>query len=142
MKFSYNAPAPIGFQIAPMLDVVFLLLVFFIVTQSFEDAEPDLTINLPQSETAKTKESITNQTIINIRQDGTVSINRVNFTIEQLEQKLLAISKLTKDSLIRIRVDEKAESGLIVNVMDACLKAGLNNISFSTKPVSTSDQKK
>lgn len=36
--------------------------------------------------------------------------------------------------LVRIRVDEKAESGVVVHVMDACLKAGLNNVSFSTRP--------
>lgn len=42
MKFRYKMPNPIGFQLAPMLDIVFLLLVFFVVTQTFEDDEPDL----------------------------------------------------------------------------------------------------
>ena len=51
-------PSPIGFQLAPMLYIVFLLLVFFIVTQTFEDDEPDLSINLPSAETPKPGENV------------------------------------------------------------------------------------
>ena len=132
MKFHYKMPSPIGFQLAPMLDIVFLLLVFFIVTQTFE--EPDLSINLPSAETPKPGENISNEIIVNIRKDGTVVINRQAYTMPQLEDKLLSVARLDKTMLVRIRVDEKAESGVVVHVMDACLKAGLTNVSFSTRP--------
>lgn len=134
MKFHYKMPSPIGFQLAPMLDIVFLLLVFFIVTQTFEDEEPDLSINLPSAESAKPGENVSHECIVNIRKDGTVVINRQVYSIPQLEKKLQSVALLDKAMLVRIRVDEKAESGLVVQVMDACLKAGLNNVSFSTKP--------
>ena len=126
MKFHYKMPSPIGFQLAPMLDIVFLLLVFFIVTQTFEDDEPDLSINLPSAETPKPGENVSNEIIVNIRKEGTVVIKR--------QDKLLSVARLDKTMLVRIRVDEKAESGVVVHVMDACLKAGLNNVSFSTRP--------
>ena len=134
MKFHYKMPSPIGFQLAPMLDIVFLLLVFFIVTQTFEDDEPDLSINLPSAETPKPGENVSNEIIVNIRKDGTVVINRQHYTMPQLEDKLFSVTRLDKTMLVRIRVDEKAESGVVVHVMDACLKAGLNNVSFSTRP--------
>ena len=124
MKFHYKMPSPIGFQLAPMLDIVFLLLVFFIVTQTFEDDEPDLSINLPSAETPKPGENVSNEIIVNIRKDGTVVINRQQYTMPQLEDKLFSVARLDKTMLVRIRVDE----------MDACLKAGLNNVSFSTRP--------
>ena len=79
MKFHYKMPSPIGFQLAPMLDIVFLLLVFFIVTQTFEDDEPDLSINLPSAETPKPGENVSNEIIVNIRKDGTVVINRQQY---------------------------------------------------------------
>lgn len=88
MKFHYKMPSPIGFQLAPMLDIVFLLLVFFIVTQTFEDDEPDLSINLPSAETPKPGENVSNEIIVNIRKDGTVVINRQPYTMPQLEDKL------------------------------------------------------
>ena len=81
MKFHYKMPSPIGFQLAPMLDIVFLLLVFFIVTQTFEDDEPDLSINLPSAETPKPGENVSNEIIVNIRKDGTVVINRQPYTM-------------------------------------------------------------
>ena len=61
MKFRYKMPNPIGFQLAPMLDIVFLLLVFFVVTQTFEDDEPDLSITLPSAETPKPGENASNE---------------------------------------------------------------------------------
>ncbi|MFR1411983.1 MAG: ExbD/TolR family protein [Akkermansia sp.] len=67
---------------------------------------------------------------MNIRKDGTVVINRQPYTMPQLEDKLFSVARLDKTMLVRIRVDEKAESGVVVHVMDACLKAGLNNVSF------------
>ena len=85
MKFHYKMPSPIGFQLAPMLDIVFLLLVFFIVTQTFEDDEPDLSINLPSAETPKPGENVSNEIIVNIRKDGTV------------EPLLLHVRGLTED---------------------------------------------
>lgn len=77
---------------------------------------------------------MSNEIIVNIRKDGTVVINRQHYTMPQLEDKLFSVARLDKTMLVRIRVDEKAESGVVVHVMDACLKAGLNNVSFSTRP--------
>ena len=47
MKFNTKIPEPIGFQLAPMLDVVFLLLIFFVVTQKFILNEQDLKVKVP-----------------------------------------------------------------------------------------------
>ena len=90
--------------------------------------------SLPSAETPKPGENVSNEIIVNIRKDGTVVINRQAYTMPQLEDKLLSVARLDKTMLVRIRVDEKAESGVVVHVMDACLKAGLNNVSFSTRP--------
>ncbi len=134
MKFRYNAPAPIGFQLAPMLDVVFLLLVFFIVTQSFEDDEPDLSLVLPQTKEAKATDKVSNDIIINIRKDGTIVINRQIYTPQQLEDKLAAVARLDKTMLVRLRGDEKTEYSHVVRVLELCLKVGLTNVSFPTRP--------
>ncbi len=134
MKFRYEMPSPIGFQLAPMLDVVFLLLVFFVVTQSFEDDEPDLNLTLPTAETPKPAEKVSNDIIINIRRDGTIVINRHIYTSEQLKAKLASVARLDKSMLVRIRGDEKSEYAHAVHVVDMCLKEGLTNVSFSTRP--------
>ncbi len=135
MKFNYKMPEPLGFQLAPMLDIVFLLLVFFIVTQTFDETEPDLDVELPSAESAKTNEKAIQEVIVNIRKDGTVTINREIYSMEQLEKKLKSVAQLDPNQVIRLRPDEKTESGIVVRVLDASAKAGLRNVSFSTKPM-------
>lgn len=135
MKFRARVPEPIGFQLAPMLDIVFLLLIFFVVTQTFSLYEPDLKVKVPSAEQAtETARHNPNEIIINVREDGTVTINREHFKDkDQLYAKLYNSALLDKDQTIRIRGDAKTEYQKMVDVLDACTKAGFWNVSFSTK---------
>ncbi len=145
MKFRYSKPAPIGFQLAPMLDVVFLLLIFFVVTQTISLTEQDFTVRVPTAENAENKDKsrAINEIIINIRENGTVIINRESFTLEQLYPKLERLVRIEKNQPVRIRFDANTKGQEIVNVLDVCRKAGIWNISFSTRkpgdPTSPSD---
>lgn len=135
MKFRYSMPDPIGFQLAPMLDIVFLLLIFFVVTQTIALTEQDFSIKIPTAENAedKSKSRAINEIIINIRQDGMVTINKEVFTVEQLYPRLERIVKIEKNQPVRIRFDADTTGQKIVDVIDVCRKAGIWNISFSTR---------
>ena len=86
MKFNTKIPEPIGFQLAPMLDVVFLLLIFFVVTQKFILNEQDLKVKVPTApkSTEETSRAI-DEIIINAREedgDLVITIDREVFTRE------------------------------------------------------------
>ena len=88
MKLKAKLPEPIGFQLAPMLDVVFLLLIFFVVTQKFILNEQDLKVKVPTApkSTEETSRAI-DEIIINAREeDGelVITIDREVFTREKL----------------------------------------------------------
>ena len=127
-------PAPVGFQLAPMLDVVFLLLIFFVVTQTIALTEQDLKVKVPSAEhTEKNTSRAINEIIINLRKDGGITINRETYTKETLYPKLVTIAKLAENQPVRIRFDEASTGKDIIGVVDTCLKAGISNISFSTR---------
>ena len=61
-----------GFQIAPMIDVVFLLLCFFVTSQVFSQWETEIDIKLPTAESGNTPQRLPGEIIINVRADGTM----------------------------------------------------------------------
>ena len=92
MKFNTKVPEPIGFQLAPMLDVVFLLLIFFVVTQKFILNEQDLKVKVPTApkSTEETSRAI-NEMIINAREedgDLVITIDRELHTLKSLKEML------------------------------------------------------
>lgn len=135
MKFTTKMPEPIGFQLAPMLDVVFLLLIFFVVTQKFILNEQDLKVKVPTAPktTEETSRAI-DEIIINAReQDGelVITIDRNIFTREQLAQMLRRMVAVNPSQPVRIRGDAEMRWQKVADVISTCTQAGVWNVSFS-----------
>ncbi len=138
MKLSYRMPDPIGFQLAPMLDVVFLLLIFFVVTQKFMLNEQDLKVKVPSAPQSSEEASrAIDELIINVREDEqggiVVTIDRERFSLDQLESRLRNMARLNPSQPVRIRGDAEARWQKIVDVIARCNAAGVWNVSFSKK---------
>jgi biopolymer transport protein ExbD len=125
-------PNVLGFQIAPMVDILLVLLCFFIVTWSFARKENELDVKVPTAENATESNPVLNQTVINIRADGTVVWNRKPMALPDLELKLKELSKLFPDYAIIIRGDERAAYRDITAVLDTCRAANIWNVAFAT----------
>jgi len=132
MKFNKHSAPPAGFQLAPMIDIVFLLLAFFIVTYQMTDQEKDLEVNLPTAEEGKAKPRTYLEKVINIHEDGKVVIDKKPYTLDELQVKMGNLVRVNKNQPIRVRGDAKTDYEHIVRVIDRCRKAGVWNISFAT----------
>ena len=122
-------------QLAPMIDIVFLLLIFFIVTWQFTRAETELSVSVPTTQEGADPERQRGEIVINILADGTVRIESVTVDLPQLLEKLSAIALQFKDQPVRIRGDGEVSYQRVVEVIATCTKAGIWNISFATQPV-------
>ncbi|MFM2243266.1 MAG: hypothetical protein RLZ97_2121 [Verrucomicrobiota bacterium] len=120
-------------QLAPMIDIVFLLLIFFIVTWQFSREEMDLKIAVPTSEEGADPQRVLGEIIVNVRADGTVSVWGQQKTHAQLSETLREIATQHKNQPVRLRGDATTEFQEIVKVMDVCQRAGIWNISFATQ---------
>lgn len=133
MRFRKRAdPAVMGFQIAPMVDILLVLLCFFIVTWSFARKEMELDIKVPSAENAKESNPVVNQTVLNVKVDGTIVLNRKTLTQEELLTRLKELASLFPDYAIILRGDENVPYKHIHKVMDICREANIWNIAFAT----------
>ncbi len=117
-------------DLTPLIDVVFLLLIFFMVSTVFKKEELALLLNLPSSSSKEAKES--KSETINIELNKTeVALNGKKYTIEQLESNLKEINK--KETPVFLRVDEIVEYKRVVLILDLLKKYKLSNLSLITK---------
>ena len=136
MKFrKRDAPNLIGFQIAPMVDILLVLLCFFIVTWSFARKENELDVKVPAAQSGKEANPVINQTVLNVKRNGQVVWNRKVTTLEELGTKLRQLANLYPDYAIILRGDENADYKSIVAVLDTCRAANIWNVAFATGKV-------
>lgn len=118
----------------PMIDVIFLLLIFFIITSVFARMENELSVTVPNAESAKPPRRLPGELIINLRFDGTLVVNQKQVSLEQLKMLLSRIAQQYPDQSVIIRGDRQATLEYAIGVMDVCAKSGVWNVSFAALP--------
>ncbi len=133
MRFrEINSQQGAELELAPMIDVVFLLLIFCIVSWQSARFERDMDISVPSAEEAENKDRQAGEIIINVRKDGTVILNGLEVTEEQLLAKLVAVSEAFPDQAVILRGSSEASFQAIIDVLDHVKKAGIWNVAFAT----------
>jgi biopolymer transport protein ExbD len=133
MNFRKRAkPEVFGFQIAPMVDILLVLLVFFIVTWNFALSENELDVKIPSAKKAKEAQPYVGQVVVNVRADGSMVFNRKPITSDELRGKLDQLSKIYPDQAVILRGDQRANYKAIVDVLDICRTANIWNVAFAT----------
>ncbi|MBV9491453.1 MAG: biopolymer transporter ExbD [Verrucomicrobia bacterium] len=138
MNFRRQAePRVLGFMIAPMIDILLVVLVFFIVTWNFALTENELDVRVPSASKANEPQPYVGQVVINIRADGTIVVNRQPKTPAELLAQLKKLAQLYPDQAAIVRGDENVNYKHIVEVLDICRQADIWNVAFATgKPES------
>lgn len=125
-------PSPPSFQIAPMVDIVFLLLIFFLVTWNFSRNETELEVKVPKAREGKETRRAVGEVILNIKSDGTIVMNRRTMDSNALLETLTKIVSLYPDQAVILRADENTDYRHVVDVLDACRRANIWNVAFAT----------
>ncbi|MEO1617462.1 MAG: biopolymer transporter ExbD [Planctomycetota bacterium] len=121
-------------SLTPLIDVVFLLLIFFLVTSEFEEEERRLDIVLPTATSAVPMIGKPREIVIDIDEKGSVYLRGEETTMDELEKLLKAsvASNPTNQSAV-IRADRQATFQPVVNVMDVCNRCGIADYSVTTQ---------
>ena len=118
-------------NITPMLDVVFILLIFFIVTANFIK-EPGLEVNRPDSETAEPTENAA--ILIAVGNAGEIYLDGRRIDKRQVKANVVRLLAENPQGSVVIQADEKATADTIMAVMDGAREAGVYNISLASEP--------
>ena len=119
-------------NLTPLIDVVFLLLIFFMVTTTFLDPEREIDIDLPVAESACEPQETPEELIVNVLENGTVMVDGRALERDQLLVLLKGAAQHDAETPVTIRGHRLAQHQKIVSVMDACGVAGLSNLSVGT----------
>jgi biopolymer transport protein ExbD len=133
MNFRRHAePRVLGFLIAPMVDILMVLLVFFIVTWNFALSENELDVRVPSAAKANEPQPYVGQVVINVKANGTIVVNRQQKTVAELLDQLKKLAQLYPDQAVIVRGDEAVDYKHIVEVLDICRQADIWNVAFAT----------
>ncbi len=117
-------------DMTPMLDVVFIMLIFFIVTTSFVK-ESGVDIHRPQAETAVAQNN--SPILLAITEDNQVWINKHQIDPQSIRGHIERLKAENPESGVVIQADEHSETGLLVKVMDQIKLAGINRIAIAAQ---------
>ena len=119
-------------NLTPMLDVVFILLIFFIVTASFVK-ESGMDINRPDAAMAVRKER--GNILVAITPSGQIWIDRRQVDVRAVRANIERLHAENPQGAVVIQADRESKNGLLVEVMDAAKLAGVENISIAAEVV-------
>jgi biopolymer transport protein ExbD len=121
--------------IVSLIDILAILLIFFIVTTTFQKNQPQLQINLPESKTAEQAPAQNSQPLVlRIKSAEQITLDEKPVTLETLAEALKTLREQAPGRPIAMQADREAPFGLVVKALDALRDAGIKNIPAFTQP--------
>jgi len=128
LQFERSGRTPLGVNVTPLIDCVFLLLVFFMLTTSFLE-EQSVILHVSQGRPVTTE-----QIVVDIGGDGAIAVQGEAVTLEQVAERVRPLLASMKGGAVSIRAKNNVPVQRTVSVMDQIRKAGSENIKFLTRP--------
>lgn len=120
------------FQMTAMMDIVFLLLCFFVTASVFSQWEYEISIALPTAKSGEVPDRLPGEIIINITKEGKVSINQQEMTIDALKKRLQNLVRYFPGQPVVLRADKQTPYEELMKVIDSCRQADVWNFSLAT----------
>ena len=125
-----RAPA---LALTSMLDVIFLLLCFFVTVSVFSQWESEISIKLPSAKTSEEPERLPGEIIVNLDKRGVVKVNGADMDLATLQSRLKRLSTFYPGQPVIIRADKETRYDDLVKVIDACRAGDVWNFSLATE---------
>ena len=133
MQFRRSESEPVAINIAPLVDVVFLLVIFFAVSTTFLETA-GLELTLPAS--SSTAEAAPRQVGVLLAEDGTLYLDGEPIERDRLSVELRERLAALDDKVVVLRADTRTPHGEVVRLMDLAREAGATDLTVSARPAS------
>lgn len=130
MEFRAKKKRKVLINITPLIDVLFLLLIFFMISSTFLE-QPGIKLELPFADSAAVVEQ--KDYILFVDKDGKLFMNNKMIPMEELESKIKSALPEMKDKSLVLKADQKVSHGIVVQVMDTAKRSGVKKLIIGTK---------
>ena len=121
-------------NLTAMLDVMFLLILFFVLNTKFLDDERKIEVRVPQVANSRGLAAAAQRTLINIDRSGTITLDETPVTLEQLPTRLAAAGSRSGRVGVLVRGDGEGQFQTVAAVLSACKQAGVADLGISVRP--------
>ena len=128
----------IELDMTPLIDVVFLLIIFFMVATTFSKVENDPLVALPDAEAARDDLRKPTTIVVNVRQNGAVKIADRLYSVSELPRVFRRLAEVAPDRVVVVRCDGHAAHQYFIRTLEACARAGLLNVRVAAKRIKPS----
>jgi len=132
MNFAVRKRRAPSIIIVSLVDILTILLIFFVVSTTFKKDQPEVQINLPESKTATQAPAELEHAIVTVDEADAIKLDGRPVAVDELESAVRNLSQTQKASLA-LQADRKASFGTIIKVMDALKLAGVRNLPAFTR---------
>ena len=132
MKFAVRKRRAPAIIIVSLVDILTILLIFFVVSTTFKKDQPEVNINLPESKTASAKPAELEHAIVSVDASDGLKLDGETIAVDQLHEAVMNLSAERRSSIV-LKADQKASFGIIIKVMDALKLAGVKNLPAFTQ---------
>ena len=120
-------------NLTPMIDIVFLLIIFFMVGTKFTELERKLGLEVPEVSDVKTLTPAPERRVINVFNDGHIELDRESVTLAELVQRLSQSQREYADLGVLVRGDAEGAFQNVATVLGACREAGVSDMGISVR---------
>ena len=130
MQFKTRAKRKLQISITSLIDVLFLLLIFLMISSTFLE-QPGIKLELPEAKSAMMVEQ--REFVLSVKQDGTIYLNDVEIQLDKLEEKMKEVLPQMKEGALILEADQDVSHGLVVQIMDVAKNSGVKKLVIGTK---------
>jgi len=135
MQFYTRKRRNLFVNVVSLIDILAILLIFFIVTTTFRKKQPQVQINLPESKEAETSPApSTEPVVLRVKSSDQISLDEKPVPLDQLAAAIQSAREAHPKRGIALQADREAPFGVVVKVLDALKQAGIQDVPAFTQP--------
>ena len=135
MQFYTRKRRNLFINVVSLIDILAILLIFFIVTTTFRKKQPQLEINLPESKAAETAPAPSNEPLVlRVNSGEEISLDEKPLGLDQLASAIQSAREAQPARGVALQADREAPFGVVVKVLDALKQAGIQDVPAFTQP--------
>lgn len=132
---AHTTDASPAIELTPVIDIVFLLLIFFLVATTFQQTEREMQIALPEAESGGPISVTLRELVVNVQMDGSIIVSGRTVSAEDLRAIVTEAVAANPEQKVTIRADRGATYDKVVAVLDVCKASGIQEPYLDTVPL-------